>query len=76
MSPIEISKLPNIFQLIDSIKSHEYELMCSTNGWSGFTIGDFKPILDMSYHLWNSDRVYINDEDNDKFIVNRLDSRR
>lgn len=76
MSPIEISKLPNIFQLINSIKSHEYELMCSTSGWSGFTIGDFKPILDMSYHLWNSDRVYINDEDNDKFIVNRLDSRR
>jgi hypothetical protein len=76
MTPLEISKLPNIFQLVESLKLYEHDLMRSTNGWSGFTIGDYRPICDMSYHLLNSDRIYINNEDDDKFIVNRLNSKR
>ena len=76
MNAIEISKLPNIFQLIDSLKSQEHEMMYSTNGWAGSSIGDYFPLQHVTNTLLDSNRVYVNNEGNDLFIVNRLDSGR
>lgn len=73
---MDVSKLPNIFQLVDLLKYQEYKLMESTGGWTGFSIGDYFPIQHVTNSLWDNNRVYVNEEDDDKFIVNRLNSKR
>lgn len=73
---MDVSKLPNIFQLVDSLKYQEYKLMESSGGWTGFSIGDYFPVQHVTNSLWDSNRVYVNEEDDDKFIVNRLNSKR
>lgn len=76
MNAIDISKLPNIFQLIDSLKSRENEMMRSTNGWADFSFCDFFPLRHVTNAICDSNRVYVNNKGNDMFIVNRLNSGR
>lgn len=76
MTQEEIQRLPDIFQLVDNLKSLEGNLMNSTNGWGGYSFIGIQPFQNVSYCLLDSNRIYVNNEDNDKFIVNRLDSRR
>ena len=76
MTPLEIAQLPYIFQLIQLSKDTEKYLMELSNGWSGFAINGHKLINKLGYHLFNSDRVYVNHEENDKFIVCPLSSKR
>lgn len=76
-TPAQIAALPNIFELIDIIKSFEYALHQKTNGWVDYSM---LPGGEMKLHPFNDmisdDRVYINDADEHKFIPNRLGSKR
>ena len=70
----EILELPNIFQLIDFLKAREMEFMEKYNYWRSFPLIISSPHIRKS--LIDKDRIYVNDEDGDKFIVNRLCSGR
>lgn len=68
----QVMELPDIFQLIETIKIEEEKL----NGWANYInpIGG-SPIF-TAKELNNSDRIYINTANDDVFIPNRLNSRR
>lgn len=76
-TPTQIASLPNIFELIDFIKSFENKIHQQSNGWQDYSLtqdGGMKlhPFPDIN----SEDRVYINDADDKQFIPNRLGSKR
>jgi len=76
----EIRKLPNIFEAIARIKKIEHDLILRDNGWIDYDMMKNVGKQGMPLHAFNStlssDRIYINNEDPDSFILNRLDSKR
>ena len=73
----DVASMPNIFQLVDMIKEKEEQLLDSDDGWRGFssTFPGMPPMIACN-SLNIKERVYINDAEPDKFIVNRLGSGR
>lgn len=65
----ELEKLPNILELIDKLKNTENDLLAKDSGWT-------KSFPASGKFLLNPYRVYINNADDHKFIVNRLSSGR
>lgn len=63
-TPLQVASLPNIFELIDYIKSFENKIHQQSNGWHDYSLthdGGMKlhPFPDIN----SDDRVYINDAD-------------
>lgn len=79
-SESDINHLPNIFEVIDKIKVLEQALLQRDNGWTDYDMMKDTGMSGMPLHAINhilcSDRVYINNEDPDCFILNRLASGR
>lgn len=76
----DIERLPNIIQAINIIRQGEMQIMVRDNGWQKYDM--MKNIVEtgMRLHSFKSiispDRIYINDAEDDTFIINRLASGR
>ena len=73
----EIESMPNIFQLVDYIKGKEDNLLDEDDGWRHFSSAfPGIPLMKAYNSIDSKERIYVNDTDPDKFIVNRLGSGR
>jgi hypothetical protein len=76
----EIGRLPNILQLIGFLQQEENKILTRDKGWENYSFLQNMPNdglkLSPFQSIYSSDRVYVNNLDNNKFIVNRLNSGR
>ena len=80
LSDAELSKLPNIIQLISYLQDKESIILHQDRGWRNYKFLQDIPSGGLELHpfqsIYSPDRIYINNADDNKFIVNRLNSGR
>lgn len=80
LSDEDIRRLPNIFQLIEILKKRESQILIRDKEWENYSFLQNMPNgglkLSPFQSIYSSDRIYVNNIDDNKFIVNRLDSGR
>ncbi len=80
LSDAELSELPNIIQLISFLQHEESMTLHRDRGWENYKFLEDTPGGGLGLHpfpsIHSSDRIYVNNIEDDKFIVNRLDSGR